>query len=61
VARATLERVGPRARELGSDAPLEGIDRMLATGGGAGRQRAAHAEGGMEGLLAHLARETRGD
>jgi len=61
VARATVERVGPRARELGSDAPLDGIDRMLATGGGAGRQRAAHAEGGMDALLAHLARETRGD
>src|SRR5437763_3010914 len=33
VARATVERVRPRVRELGSDAPLEGIERMLATGG----------------------------
>jgi glutamate---cysteine ligase / carboxylate-amine ligase len=60
VARATVERVRPRARELGTDAPLEAIERIVATGGGAGRQRAAHATGGMRALLEHLSRETRG-
>src|SRR5438270_6753824 len=63
VARATVERVRPRVRELGSDAPLEEIERMLATGGGAGRQRAAHERGGMRagarGPGARDARRTR--
>lgn len=61
VARETLDRVRPRLRELGSDAPLERIEWMLETGGGAGRQRVAHARGGMDALLDHLARETRAD
>jgi len=59
VARATVERVRPIARELGDDAPLDGIERILETGGGAGRQRAAHSRGGMPALLEYLVRETR--
>src|SRR5438874_1499036 len=47
VARATVERVRPRVRELGSDAPLDGIEAILASGGGAGRRRAAHDRGGV--------------
>jgi carboxylate-amine ligase len=54
----TLERVRPRLGELRSDAPLEGIERIVATGGGAARQRAAHGRGGMDELLEHLTRET---
>jgi carboxylate-amine ligase len=61
VARATVERVRPRARELGADAPLDGIDRIVSTGGGAGRQRAAHARGGLRAALEQLVRETHGD
>lgn len=58
VARATVERVRSQVRELGSDAPLDGIERILATGGGAGRQRAAHERGGMREALDQLVRET---
>ena len=61
VTRATVERIRPRVRELGSDAPLDGIGRMLESGGGAGRQRAAHARGGMRAALEQLVRETSGE
>jgi glutamate---cysteine ligase / carboxylate-amine ligase len=59
VAAATLDRVRGRARELGDAESLEGIDRLLAEGGGAGRHRAAHARGGMDGLLRALVDEAR--
>jgi carboxylate-amine ligase len=42
----------------GEDPALEGIERILADGGGADRQRAAHARGGMPGLLRFLVDET---
>jgi carboxylate-amine ligase len=58
-ARAALERARPHARELGSDAALEGIERILAEGNGADRQRAAYARGGMPGLLELLVEEAR--
>jgi carboxylate-amine ligase len=54
-ARATLSDLG---RE---DPALEGIERILADGGGAARQRAAHARGGMPGLLRFLVEETAAD
>jgi carboxylate-amine ligase len=57
-ARATVERVRPRARELGADSALEGIERILRDGGGAQRQRAAYARGGMAALLDLLVEET---
>jgi glutamate---cysteine ligase / carboxylate-amine ligase len=38
--------------------PLEGIERILSEGGGADRQRAAHASGGMEAVLRLLVDET---
>ena len=45
--------------ELGSNDPaLDGVERILTDGSGADRQRAAHARGGMPGLLRYLADET---
>jgi len=58
VARAAVERARPFAADLGSEAALDRVERLVAEGGGAGRQRAAHARGGMDGLLDHLVRET---
>ena len=58
VARAALERARPHAAELGSADALEGIERILAEGNGADRQRAAHASGGMPALLDLLVAET---
>ena len=58
IARATLDLARPYARELGSDAALEGIERILAEGNGAFRQRAAFAGGGMQAVLAELVAET---
>jgi carboxylate-amine ligase len=38
--------------------PLDGIERILSDGGGADRQRAAHAKGGMDAVLGMLVEET---
>jgi carboxylate-amine ligase len=57
VARAALERARPHAGELGSGDALDGIERILAEGSGADRQRAAHARGGMPALLDLLVAE----
>ena len=51
------------ARELlaelhGEDPALDGVERILADGGGADRQRAAHARGGMPALLGFLVDES---
>jgi glutamate---cysteine ligase / carboxylate-amine ligase len=51
-ARATLAELG------GDDPALDEIARIIAEGGGAARQRAAHASGGMPGLLDFLVDET---
>ena len=58
IARAAMQRARPFARELGAEAALDLVERLLAEGGGADRQRAAHAAGGMPGLLRHLVDET---
>jgi carboxylate-amine ligase len=58
IARATVELARPYAREVGSEAPLEEIERILVEGNGALRQRAAFASGRMPGVLAELADET---
>jgi carboxylate-amine ligase len=58
VGRATLELVRPYARELGGEAALEEIERLLVDGEGAARQRAAFARGGMPAMLSQLACET---
>jgi glutamate---cysteine ligase / carboxylate-amine ligase len=60
VARATVESVRGHAREIGSDAALEGVERILREGGGAARQRAIVAADGMDALLERLVRETQG-
>jgi glutamate---cysteine ligase / carboxylate-amine ligase len=57
VARAALERARPHAEALGSADALQGIERILAEGNGADRQRAAHARGGMPALLDLLVAE----
>jgi carboxylate-amine ligase len=57
VARAALERARPHAEALGSADALQGVERILAEGNGADRQRAAHARGGMPALLDLLVAE----
>jgi carboxylate-amine ligase len=49
-----LSLVSGVAGELGCEAELEGIRRVYEQGGGAGRQRAAHAIGGMRALLREI-------
>ena len=49
----------PYADELGCADALEGVERILAEGNGADRQRAVHARGGMPALLALLVDEAR--
>jgi carboxylate-amine ligase len=59
VARAALELARPHLRDLGAEAPLDEIDRILAEGGGADLQRRAFAEGGMPEVLDRLVAQTR--
>jgi carboxylate-amine ligase len=59
VARAVLAEARPYAEQLGGAGALEEIDRILAEGNGADRQRRVHGEGGMGALLADLAERTR--
>jgi carboxylate-amine ligase len=47
--KTLLARLGDR------DPEIEGIERIVREGNGADRQRAAHKEGGMPGLLRYLA------
>lgn len=58
VARATVELAMPYARELGAEAALEEVERILVEGNGAARRRAAFARGGMGEVLADLVQET---
>jgi carboxylate-amine ligase len=57
--RRVLDSVRPYARELGSEAALAVIERILREGNGADEQRRVHRKAGMDGLLDHLARRTR--
>jgi glutamate---cysteine ligase / carboxylate-amine ligase len=57
VVRATLDLARPFARDLGDEAALEGVERILAEGNGADRQRAAFARGGMAAVLGLLVEE----
>ena len=59
VAQRVLESSRPYARELGGDAALEEIERILREGNGADAQRRVHREAGMPGLLDYLAEHTR--
>jgi carboxylate-amine ligase len=61
--RGRLRPAREAVRELldelaGVDGALEGVERILRDGGAPERQRTIHAEGGMPGLLRHLADET---
>ena len=58
IAADVLRLVRPHARELGSDSALEEIERILAEGNGADRQRAAGAGGGIQAVLEQLVGET---
>ena len=60
IARDTVERLLPFARELGDADALAGVERILEQGGGAGRQRAAFARGGMDEVLRFLVADTAG-
>jgi glutamate---cysteine ligase / carboxylate-amine ligase len=59
VARATLDEARPYAFQLGGEEALGEIERILSEGNGADRQRQVHGEGGIQGLLEHLAERTR--
>jgi carboxylate-amine ligase len=54
VGRKVLESTRPYARELGSDAALDEIERVLREGNGADAQRRVHRTGGMDGLVEYL-------
>ncbi len=58
IGRRVLESVRPFARELGGEAALEEVERILREGNGADDQRRVHGEAGMEGLLDYLAERT---
>jgi glutamate---cysteine ligase / carboxylate-amine ligase len=58
VAAEALEVARAYAPDLGEDAALTEVDRILAEGNGAGRMRAAHERGGMRGVLERLVAET---
>jgi glutamate---cysteine ligase / carboxylate-amine ligase len=58
VALQTIARIRPLARESGDADALDAIARILERGGGAGRQRAAHARGGIGAMLRTLVDDT---
>jgi carboxylate-amine ligase len=58
IAAKVLALARPHARELGSDAQLDEIERILRAGNGADRQRATHANGGIPAVLERLVEET---
>jgi carboxylate-amine ligase len=58
IARVTVKRVRPIARELGDEDALDGIEAMVADGGSAGRQRTAVEQGGLRTLLDMLIEQT---
>jgi glutamate---cysteine ligase / carboxylate-amine ligase len=58
LAAAATERARPFVRDVGADAALEEVERILRDGNGAQRMRAAHAEGGMARVLERLVAES---
>ena len=58
IAADVLTRIRPHARALHVEAALDEVRWLLATEGGAARQRQAFARSGMAGLLAFLVGET---
>jgi carboxylate-amine ligase len=61
VAARALEEAAPYADDLGDAGALEEIERILAEGNGADRQRAAFERGGIPAVLDFLAEATAGD
>jgi carboxylate-amine ligase len=57
-AAAALALARPYARDTGAEGALEEVERILREGNGAARMRAAHAEGGMQRVLARLIAES---
>jgi glutamate---cysteine ligase / carboxylate-amine ligase len=61
VARDAVTLARAALAGVGGESALDGIERLVADGGGAGIQRAAHERGGMPGLLEdQVARTARG-
>ena len=54
VGRRVLDSLHPYARELGGEAALEEVERILREGNGADDQRRVHRESGMAGLIEYL-------
>ncbi len=61
VAARALEEAAPYADALDDSGALEEIERILAEGNGADRQRAAFERGGIPAVLDHLAKATAAD
>ena len=57
VARDAVDRLRPRARDVGDEDALEGIEAVIERGGAA-RQRESFARGGMPEVLGDLVAET---
>jgi carboxylate-amine ligase len=55
----TVALVRPAARELRCEPQLDGLERLLADGGGAGVQRAAHRDGDVAAVLEALVASAR--
>jgi carboxylate-amine ligase len=60
-AARALEEARPYAEDLDGAGALEEIERILAEGNGADRQRAAFERGGIPAVLDYLAQATAGD
>jgi carboxylate-amine ligase len=58
VVRSTVRRLSPVARESGDSDALDAVRRIAEGGGGAARQRAAHARGGVTEMLRTLVEDT---
>jgi glutamate---cysteine ligase / carboxylate-amine ligase len=54
VAVETVARVRPRARDVGAEDALDGIERIAREGNRADRQRATHRNGGIDAVLDEL-------
>ena len=59
VGQRVLDAVRPYARELGGDAALAEIERILREGNGADLQRGIEARAGVGGLVSELVQRTR--
>jgi carboxylate-amine ligase len=54
IAHEALSLARPYARDVGGEAALDGVERILREGNGADRMRAHHARGGMAAMLSGL-------